>query len=375
MENAHRLGRVTPDRLVVQTVGLIDEPASEHRRGDRVDQPHPGDGNEQERAGDRRPRVEDHLETHLRRRAGHAEHRHVDAVVILLVLHRERPVVGGRPEEDEDEEHGGRPVERSGDGGPADDDGEAAGDPAPDDVLLGTALEDHRVDDDVEEDRGRREHRRKPVGGEPEPDRREDRQGPGEDQRAPRRHFTGDERAIDRSLHVRVDVAIEVHVERGGGAGAQRPADHGRRDQPQVGQASLGKEHDRDRGDEQELQDTRLGEDDICPYRPLQRTFRRHRRGDRRDADRLLLIARATPSSYGKPPKGTGRRRNRHRPTTSWSDRTMLKNACAPEHPPSVMSRNAHRTRALSNESLGKGSGVSELQWDEIDRRAVDTAR
>ncbi len=53
----------------------------------------------------------------------------------------------------------------------------------------------------------------------------------------------------------------------------------------------------------------------------------------------------------------------------------MLKNACAPEHPPSVMSRNAHRTRALSNESLGKGSGVSELQWDEIDRRAVDTAR
>lgn len=39
------------------------------------------------------------------------------------------------------------------------------------------------------------------------------------------------------------------------------------------------------------------------------------------------------------------------------------------------MSRNAHRTRALSNESLGKGSGVSELQWDEIDRRAVDTAR
>ena len=53
----------------------------------------------------------------------------------------------------------------------------------------------------------------------------------------------------------------------------------------------------------------------------------------------------------------------------------MLKTACAPQHPPFRAVAERARTRALSNESLGKGSGVSELQWDEIDRRAVDTAR
>src|SRR5690606_13829102 len=62
-----------------------------------------------------------------------------------------------------------------------------------------------------------------------------------------------------------VDVAVHVHVDGVGAAGGHGAAPDGRRDEPQRGQAALGHDHGGDRGDEEELDDARLGQGDVGP--------------------------------------------------------------------------------------------------------------
>ena len=283
---------------------LVHEPAAEDQRGDRVDQAHAGDGDQQQRARERRPRVQDDLQADLRCGPRDAEHGHVDVVVVVLVLHRQRPVVRGSPEEHQHEQHEGRPIQRAGDGRPADQHREASCDAAPDDVLLRAALQDQRVDHHVEEDRGGRQHGGDPVRGQPQPDGRERREHPGEDQRATRRHLAGHERTLLGAVHVRIDVAVDVHVERRRGSGAHRAADHGRGDQPEIRQTVLREEHHRHGGDEQELEHTRLGQLDIGLDGPLQRALGGDGLDGGRDADRLLHAHTGTLSSYATAESG-----------------------------------------------------------------------
>ena len=102
-----------------------------------------------------------------------------------------------------------------------------------------------------------------PVRGEPQPDGRDDGERPREDQGASRRHLAGDERPVHGALHVRVDVAVEVHVERRGRPGAHRAADDGGEHEPEVREAALGEDHDRHGRDEQQLEDARLRQRDV----------------------------------------------------------------------------------------------------------------
>ena len=95
-------------------------------------------------------------------------------------------------------------------------------------------LRHHRVDDDVEEERAERQ----PADSQLTRTRTR-RVETTASAKAKTRHsrgddHAGDQRALRRAVHQRVDVAVDVHVERVGAAGGQVAADAGREDQPQV---------------------------------------------------------------------------------------------------------------------------------------------
>ena len=93
------------------------------------------------------------------------------------------------------------------------------------------------------------------------------------DERVRRHDLALRERAAVRAAHQLVAVALDPAVDRVGAARRERAADDDRErsDQPD-GHAALGEEHRRHRGDEQQLDDARLGQPDV--------------RADRRDAGR-----------------------------------------------------------------------------------------
>ncbi len=194
-----------------------------------------------------------------------SEHRYVRGAIVVAVVHRERPVVGGRPKKDQHEEHHRRPGEGVGHRTPPDEHRKAARDPSPDDVLLSPALEQNRVHHHIEEDREPRQRSRQQIDRDEEPRSRCDGQSPREGKPGARRYLTGHERAVRRPTHPRVHVPVEIHVERRSRPSAEYPAGHGLGDQPQIGNASLREDHDGSCRQEQQLQDARFRELHIGP--------------------------------------------------------------------------------------------------------------
>src|SRR6185312_9318789 len=190
--------------------------------------------------------------------------------------------------------------------GPADEHRHAAGGAAPDDVLRGPALEHQRVDQDVEEDRDGGQHGRQPAGAEHDRDRdRAERDA--EDERGPRRDRVPGQRAGHRAPHHRVDVPVEVAVQRVGAAGGQRAADHGRQHGGQRRQPAGGQDHRRQRRDQQQLDDARLGQ--------------RHVRAQHREP------AAAAGGALGRHVDRLRRGRHRRAPRRSLSPRQHLRHA------------------------------------------------
>ena len=74
------------------------------------------------------------------------------------------------PEENNAEQYERCPAERAGDGSPADEHGHAARGAAPHDVLRRSALEQQRVDEDVEQNRAERKPSGEPIGEKAEPE-------------------------------------------------------------------------------------------------------------------------------------------------------------------------------------------------------------
>ena len=151
--------------------------------------------------------------------------------------------------------------------GPADEHRHAAGDAAPDDVLGGAPLEQHRVEADVQDDGAQRQGGGQPVDQQPQPERGQHAEHDAEPQGGRRRDRPRHQRAVLGAVHHLVDVAVEVAVQRVGRGGRERAADQGGDDQPQGRDASLGEEHRRERGDQQQLDDARLGQGDVVTDR------------------------------------------------------------------------------------------------------------
>ena len=188
------------------------------------------------------------------------QHRHRDPGVVLAVAHRQRPGVRRRPEEDDEEQHDRWPRELVGDGGPADQGREAPGQPAPHDVLRRTTLQHHRVAEEVERTRRERQPGREPVDEEAQHEGRDDSQRQPEDQGGTRRDDVAGQGAAPGAAHLLVDVAVVDAVQRVRAAGRQGPADHGGDHQPERRHAALREEHHRHRGQQQQLDDARLGQ-------------------------------------------------------------------------------------------------------------------
>ena len=171
------------------------------------------------------------------------------------------------PHEHHREQHERRHRQRPGDRRPADQHRHRAGRAADHDVLIGRALQPHRVDEDVEGDRGQRQHRGEHVhrdgeeqigaGGQHEP----------EPQRRVGLDAVAGQRALPGPLHDLVDIAIEVHVHRVGGARRERAADQRRQDQPDRRDRARGQEHRGHGDDQQQDDDARLRQRDVGAQR------------------------------------------------------------------------------------------------------------
>ena len=185
----------------------------------------------------------------------------------------------------------------AGDRRPADDRRQRPGRATDDDVLGRRPLEQHHVDDHVERDRQKRQERRDEVDEVGHDHEREDAERQPEHHGALGLHLVGGQRASPRPGHEQVDVAIEVAVDRVRAAGGQRPAEHRPEHEPEpVGpvdaarrarQVAGREDHRRDRRDQQELDDPRLGQGDVGADRVARADDRlarpRRRRRRRRD--------------------------------------------------------------------------------------------
>ena len=266
MEELHRadLGEVLGALgTCVQLVGLDEEDGAEADGGDRVEPAGGGEGPHQQRGGDHDPGVGHDLTAHVAGGLDHRQHRHVDLRVVLAVAQRQGPGVRRGPEEDDHEQDQRLPVHRVGDRGPADQGREAARDAAPDDVLGGAPLEQHRVDEDVEGVGGQREARGEPVHEEAEHQHRQHGQHGPEDQGCPRGDHVPRQGPASRTPHLLVDVAVVDAVEDRGRTGREDPADDGGRDQADARDALGGEEHHRNGGQQQQLDHAGLRQGDV----------------------------------------------------------------------------------------------------------------
>ena len=176
-------------------------------------------------AGDQRDRVADHLAGRLGDRGDRRQHRHVGGAVVVGVADGQRPEVRRRPQEDGDEQHDRRPVERVGDGRPADEHRHGAGRAADDDVLAARALQPDRVDEDVEHGGREGEHGGEQVGAGPQHGEGDTSSATAKTSALRGAMSAGDERALLGARHQGVDVAVDVHVDGVGAAGGERAAD------------------------------------------------------------------------------------------------------------------------------------------------------
>ncbi len=248
-----------------QTVGLAEEGAAEQHRADRVEPAHPGDRREQQRGHDHGPRV-----AHDRRAdrpiiGNRGQHGHLGGLVVGAEPQCQRPVVRRRPEEDDAEQHEGRPVQRAGHRRPADEHGDAARGAAPDDVLGGPPLEQHRVDQHVERDRHPGQHSGQHVHGHAQQQHRQRAEHQPEDERGPRRDLPDDQRPTTGAHHEGVDVTVVDLVDHVGAGRSHGAAEQGEQHGRQRRHATRCEEHHRDGRDQQQLDDPGLGQRQVRP--------------------------------------------------------------------------------------------------------------
>ena len=223
------------------------------------------------------------------RAARHRQHRHASARVFLRRPQRQRPEVRRGPQEDQAEQDPRIDRHRARRRSPADHRRESASRAANDDVLRRRALEPHRVDDRVEEDRERQQHSSKRRRGQRHQRHRQQRHDEAEAQRVLAADQTSRNRTRDRARHQRVDVGVVPHVERASRARAERHRKHG---------ARSGEEVHLDRSDDETDQ---RGEDDQRHHARLHQAHIVHRArgsGDGRcagDARFGHLVLRCSP--------------------------------------------------------------------------------
>jgi hypothetical protein len=169
----------------------------------------------------------------------------------------------GRPQEHDREHHPGRSTDGSRHRGPTHENGNGAGGTADDNVLRRRTFEQQRVHEHVEGDRGHGQRGAEQVHDQAQPHEAGDAEHNGENQGLTRAHGVRGKRPRSRALHLLVDVAFQVLVERVGTAGREHPADERCADEPQGGKPVRGEHHRGNGRDQEEHDDPRLGEGSV----------------------------------------------------------------------------------------------------------------
>ena len=174
------------------------------------------------------------------------QHRQAGADEILGAVERQRPKVRRGPQEDDREQDQRLDCERAGRRDPADYRRQRARRAADDDVLRGRALQPHRVDHDIEEDREGQKCCGGPIDQQAECGHRKPGKHKSEGQRLAGLHAPGRNWPASGPRHHGIDVGVVPHVE---GAGCART--HGDRQdrQPERG-AQHGHDREGEHGDE-----------------------------------------------------------------------------------------------------------------------------
>ncbi len=167
------------------------------------------------------------------------------------------------PQEDQREEHERKPADVSRHRGPADQGWKRAGGSTDDDIERRSALQQHRVDEDVEQAARECQRGGQRVHGEAEDEDRRGDQGDAEGQRLPRKDPPGRQRAAARPRHDAVDVAVIPAIDCARAPGCERTAERGPEEQRERGDATGGDDHGRNFSDEQQHDDPRLGQADV----------------------------------------------------------------------------------------------------------------
>ena len=142
--------------------------------------------------------------------------------------------------------------------------GTAPGRPADHDVAGRGALEPERVHEHVEEAGRHGQHGAEQVDGAPEQGEGHDLERDGEGEGGPGRHGAGDQRPALGALHQRGRCRGRRTMLMALAPPAARvPPGHGADHQPERRQPALGHDHRGHGGDEQQLDDPRLGERDV----------------------------------------------------------------------------------------------------------------
>ena len=217
----------------------VDEHPTEPDRGGEVDRPHVADRVEHQGRREQHQGVQEDLTPGLPLAPDHRQHRHAGRRVVAREPHRQRPEVRRRPDEHDREQDPRRRRQGAGHRGPPDEGGHRAGRAADHDVLRRGALEPHRVDEDVEGDRGQGQGRRRA--------RSRSRRGRRTRTRPARTRTPAPARGVTAwagsgrcagSPHDLVDVAVQVHVDALADPAASVPPDQRREDQPERGDAA-----------------------------------------------------------------------------------------------------------------------------------------
>ena len=147
---------------------------------------------------------------------------------------------------------------------PTDQRWEAARDATPNDVLRGAPLQPERVNPDVEHVRAQCEGSGQPVDEIAEPQRRRDPQDHSEHCRTQRTDGMPWQRTTTGTPHPFVDVSVEHAVDGVGAGRGQTAADHGGQHDLERRNSICREKHRRHGGHQEELDDSRLGEPQIC---------------------------------------------------------------------------------------------------------------
>ena len=220
--------------------------------------------NESQGCRHRQPGVDHDLGGYLPFGGDHGQHRNPGGRVVLLVAHGQRPGVRRRPEEDDGEHHQRLPPDGAGGRRPADHHRHAARGSTPHHVLRGAALEQQGVNQYVEGNSCGRQMSRQQIGGPPQPEERRHRKREPEDQRVATRHRRPGQRPTRGALHYLVDVGVGDTVQGVGPAGSQHAPEERVEDQNKIHRTSVGKQHRRDRGHQQQLDNPRFRQRNVA---------------------------------------------------------------------------------------------------------------